>query len=94
MAGLEDLAHAALAEAFQDAILAEHQVGALPLEDLVGLIGRQPAFLDQRLRQCAGVVGALLLALDDSELFRLQEPLLADGVYKSWDRVDRHVTNR
>ena len=51
LAGLEDLSHAAFAEAFQDDVLAEHQFPAAAGEELVDLIGRHPIAFEEFLGQ-------------------------------------------
>ena len=47
VAGLEDLAHAALAQPLQQDVRAQEKILASPLEELVGLVGSEPASLDQ-----------------------------------------------
>ena len=49
--GLEDLAHHAFAQPFQDQVRLEHQLAGLAGEDLVDLVGAEPFAFDQFARQ-------------------------------------------
>src|SRR5262249_11625277 len=57
---LEDLAHAAFAKKLEDAVGAEDEIGAVALEDLIGLVGGEPAALDEDADEGHGVLIALL----------------------------------
>ena len=64
MAGLEHLSHAAFAQAFQQQVRSQHQLGAAPLENMVGLVGGQPAALHQLLSEGRADQGFALARLD------------------------------
>ena len=51
MTRLEDLAHAAFAQALKDDVTAENQVAEFPLRELIDLIGRHPAAANELARE-------------------------------------------
>ena len=73
VAGLENVAHAALAETVEKHIWPQHQRGRLPLEQLLALVGGQPAALHQALHQGLGVGLPLLEPAELELLGRLQQ---------------------
>src|SRR5271165_985304 len=83
--GLEDLAGSSLAQTLQDDVGPQDQAAAAVLEELVDLIGRQPATLQELAGQGARLGEAdLKLAGRLFELVPLQNRGLAEGV----DQID------
>jgi hypothetical protein len=90
-AGLEHLPHAALAEPFEDDVLPQDEVVAAAEEDLVDLVGGEPAALQQFAGQGARLGEARLeLARDLVELRRGQQRQLAERLDEAGDGVDEH----
>ena len=94
VAGLEDLAHAALAEPLQQDIGAEKKFLAAALEELVGLVGGQPVAADQLAGQGFGIGKARLQRRQFVQLRRLQQPVLSQGVHQGHGRNDGHAHHR
>ena len=90
VAGLEDGAHAALAEALQQDVGAEQQARALALEELVGLVRRQPPPTDQLAGQGARLGKGGLQPDGLVKPARLQQPAPAEGVHQTGGGVERH----
>ena len=63
--GLEDLPHAAFAEPLQECIRAEDKLMCLTLKNVVGLVGGDPAALEQLARQRLGLGETSLQELND-----------------------------
>jgi hypothetical protein len=90
MPRLENLPHAALAEPFQQDVLSEQQAQAAILEELVDLIRRQPAALQEIFCQQLRVGKATLQARDFLQVRRWQAAALMERVNQGSDRVNGH----
>ena len=55
MAGLENLTHAAFAQSFQQDIRSQDKLLASPQEQLIGLVGSEPASFNQLTSECLWV---------------------------------------
>ena len=84
--GLEDLAHAAFAEPFQQDVTAQHQLGPLAQDQLIDLEGRQPAALDQVLGQCLGIAELGRPRRELVHALRLQQAVQAKRLDQVRDR--------
>src|SRR5947209_1305566 len=91
MAGLKDLAHAALPEPFLNDVAAEHQVAYATLEQVIDLVNRQPAAAHEVAGQCFRFGKTTLHAARQFPgLGRLQELVVQDQLRQHRWRVDSH----
>ena len=90
VAGLEDLAHAPLAQPLQQHVGPQQQFLASSLEQLVGLVRSQPATPDQFPGEGLRVGKAALEVLQFVQLGRFQQPVLAKGVHQGSSRGNNH----
>ena len=88
VAGFEDQAHAAFAQPFQQYVRAQDQVAAPSLENLVDLIGTEPAALQQLFGQGMRFLEAPLeIAGQLVPLRRIEQATLAKQLNEGSDRV-------
>jgi hypothetical protein len=91
MPGLVHLAHASGAQPFEQDVGTEDQFLAAVLEQLVDLVRRQPAAVDQFFRQAARVAELVLqFPADDLELLGFEQLVLAQGIDQIGGRGERH----
>jgi hypothetical protein len=83
VAGFEDLAHAALAYPFQQDIRPQDKLLAFSRKQMVSLVRGEPASFNQLTSECLWVREASLEGVHFLQLHRLQQPVLAKGVYQN-----------
>src|SRR5262249_46033031 len=87
--GLEDLAHAALTNPFEEHVAPQHQLLTAAGEQAVDLQGSGPLALEQGGSQAAQVVGKprQQVAPQLLQLDRVKDPILAESLHQISDRL-------